>query len=112
MTHDCLPLRLGAFDRVHEGTKCRRAPHSPSHLCTPEKFDRDAEAAVAMRNPDFYYELDDFMLSSPSHRTTHHSDTLHSYARAINAVSKAKSVEIEKFERKKTGARAGVRHLS
>ena len=28
------------------------------------------------------------------------------------AVSKAKSAEIEKFERKKTGARAGVRHVS
>ena len=27
-------------------------------------------------------------------------------------VSKTKSVEIEKFERKKTGARAGVRHVS
>ena len=27
-------------------------------------------------------------------------------------VSKAKSAEIEKFERKKTGARAGVRHVS
>ena len=84
MTHDCLPLRLGAFDRVHEGTKCRWAPHSSSHLCTPEKFDRGAEAAVTMRNPDFCYELDDFMLLCPSHRPTHHSDTLHSYACAIH----------------------------
>ena len=84
MTHDCLPLRLGAFDRVHEGTKCRWAPHSSSHLCTPEKFDRGAEAAVTMRNPDFCYELDDFMLSSPSHQPTHHSDTLRSYACAIH----------------------------
>ena len=84
MTHDCLPLRLGAFDRVREGTKCRRAPHSSSHLCTPEKFDRGAEAAVTMRNPDFCYELDDFMLPSPSHRPTHHSDTLRLYARAIH----------------------------
>ena len=84
MTHDCLPLRLGAFDRVHEGTKCRWAPHSSSHLCTPEKFDRGAEAAVTMRNPDFCYELDDFMLLGPSHRPTHHSDTLRLYARAIH----------------------------
>ena len=74
ITHDCLPRRLGAFDHIHEGTKCRRAPNSSSHLCTPEKFDRGgAEAAVTMRNPDFCYELDDFMLSSPSHRPTHHS---------------------------------------
>ena len=31
---------------------------------------------------------------------------------AQGPVSKAKSAEIEKFERKKTGARAGVRHVS
>ena len=33
-----------AFAKVR--TKCRRAPHSSSHLCTPEKFDRGVEAAV------------------------------------------------------------------
>ena len=30
----------------------------------------------------------------------------------VHAVRKAKSAEIEKFERKKTGARTGVRHVS